>query len=194
MSIDLHITFRGMESSPSADAQVRRRAEELEQFSGRITACRVTLESVERHHRHGRIYQVRVDLTVPGGSIVVNREPGRDHAHEDLHVAIRDAFDAARRRLQDRMRRLDGETKHHEEPQIGHIVRLFPDRGFGFLETSSGEEVYVHRNCVSNGGFGNLKVGDRVRYVVDPEEGEKGAQASFVAVVNGGVPSSKSGI
>jgi hypothetical protein len=48
-------------------------------------------------HRQGTIYHVRVDLTAPGGEVVVNREPGEDHTHEDLHVAIRDAFDAARR-------------------------------------------------------------------------------------------------
>jgi hypothetical protein len=53
---------------------------------------------------------------VPGGKIVVSREPGEDHSHEDLHVAVRDAFDAVRRRLQDHMRRLDGDTKQHERP------------------------------------------------------------------------------
>ncbi len=59
------------------------------------------------------IYNVRIDLTVPGGTIAVNREPGEDHAHEDMHVAVRDAFDAARRKLQDHMRRLEGKTKQH---------------------------------------------------------------------------------
>ena len=116
MSADLQITFRGMDSSPSVEEQVRRRAAELEQFSDRISGCRVTLEAAHRHHRQGRIYQVRVDLSVPGGKLMVSREPGEDHAHEDIHVAIRDAFDAARRRLQDHMHRLDGKTKQRETP------------------------------------------------------------------------------
>jgi cold shock CspA family protein len=111
---------------------------------------------------------------------VANREPGEDHAHEDIHVAIRDAFDAARRRLQDHMRRLDGQLKQHAVPSIGRIVRVFAERDYGFLETESGDEVYVHRNAVVGGGFDKLKVGGRVRYVVDPEEGQKGAQASTV--------------
>jgi len=64
MAVDLHISFRGMEPSPAAEAQVRRRADELEQFSDRISACRVVLEAVDRHHQHGRIYQARVDLKV----------------------------------------------------------------------------------------------------------------------------------
>ena len=89
-------------------------------------------------HRQGTIYHVRVDLTVPGGEVVVNREPGEDHAHEDLHVAIRDAFDAARRRLQDRMRRLDGQTKLHEPQPIGRIARVFAERDHAFLETADG--------------------------------------------------------
>jgi ribosome-associated translation inhibitor RaiA len=114
---EVQITFRGMESSPSAETQVRHKVEELQQFSDRISACRVTLETAHRHHRQGNVYQVRVDLAVPGGKIVVNREPGEDHAHEDLHVAIRDAFGAARRRLQDHVKRLDGVRKQHAPPQ-----------------------------------------------------------------------------
>ena len=185
MPAEVQISFRGMETSPSADAQVRRRAEELQQFSDRVTACLVTLEVAHRRHRQGTIYQVRVELAVPGGKIVVNREPGEDHAHEDMHVAIRDAFDAARRRLQDHMRRLDGQTKQHEAPLIGRIARVFAERDYAFLETADGEEVYLNRNAVTGGGFDTLKVGDRVRYVVDPEEGENGPQASTVVPLDG---------
>lgn len=180
MIADVHISFRGMEPSPAAEAQIRRLVDELEQFSNRISACRVVLEASDRRHRRGRIYHVRVDLTVAGGKVVVNREPGHDHAHEDPHSSIRDAFDAARRRLQDHMRRLDGQTKHHEPPSTGHIATLFAERDYGFLETDAGEEVWFHRNSVSGGDFNKLKIGDRVRYVADPTEGEKGAQASAV--------------
>ena len=184
MPATFSISFRNMESSPSVEAQVRRRAEELEQFSDRITACRVTLEATHRRHRQGTIYRVSVDLAVPGGKVVVNREPGEDHAHEDMHVAIRDAFDAARRRLQDHMRRMDGTIKQHEAPSVGRITQLFAERNYGFLAAETGEEVYVHRNSVVGGGFDKLKVGDRVRYVIDPEEGEKGAQASTVVALD----------
>lgn len=185
MAVDLHISFRGMEPSPAVEAQVRRRADELEQFSDRISACRVVLEAVDRHHKHGRIYHARVDLTVSGGRVVASREPGLNHAHEDLHVAIRDAFDAARRRLQDHMRRLDDRTKQHEPPSTGRVATLFAERDYGFLETEMGEEVYFHRNCVADDHFENLKVGERVRYVIDREEGEKGVQASAVMPLEG---------
>ena len=116
MPAEVQISFRGMATSPAVEAQVRRRAEELQQFSDRVAACRVTLEAAHRRHRQGTIYRVHIELAVPGGTIVANREPGENHAHEDMHVAIRDAFDAARRQLQDHMRRLDGHTKQHEAP------------------------------------------------------------------------------
>jgi cold shock CspA family protein/ribosome-associated translation inhibitor RaiA len=180
MTMDVQITFRDMEPSPAAEAQVRHRADELGQFSDRISACRVVLETADHHHRHGRIYHVRVDLTVAGGQIVANRDSGLNHAHEDLHVAIRDAFDAARRRLQDHMRRLDGETKQHEPALTGRIASVFAERDYGFLETAAGEEVYFHRNSVAGNGFSKLQVGEQVRYVIDLAEGEKGAQASAV--------------
>lgn len=186
MAVDFHISFRGMEPSPAAEAQVRRRVEELEQFSDRISACRVVLEAVDRHHQHGRIYHARVDLTVAGGRVVASREPGVNHAHEDLHVAIRDAFDAARRRLQDHMRRLDGQTKQHEPPLIARVATVFAERDYGFLETGTAEEIYFHRNSVAGHGFDRLKVGERVRYVLDPEAGEKGAQASAVIPLEDG--------
>ena len=108
MPVDVKISFRGMDPSPSVEAQVRRKAEELEQFSDRLSTCRVTLEAANRRPRQGKIYHVRIGLGVPGREVVVSRESAEDHAHEDLHVAVRDAFDAARRQLQDHMQRLNG--------------------------------------------------------------------------------------
>jgi cold shock CspA family protein/ribosome-associated translation inhibitor RaiA len=180
MPVDVQISFRGMAVSPSIEAQVRRRADELQQFSDRVHACRVTLKAAHRRHRHGTIYEARVELLVPGGEVVVNREPGMDHAHEDMHVAVRDAFDAARRRLQDHMRRLDGRTKPHAAPSIGRVAQVFAERDYVFVETDAGRQIYVHRNAVADGGFDRLKVGDRVRCVIDAEEGDQGPQASAV--------------
>jgi ribosomal subunit interface protein len=86
---------------------------DLERFSDRITGCHVVIAQPHRHRRHGRLWSVRIDLAVPGEEIVVNRQHSRDHAHEDVHVAIRDAFDAARRRLEDHVRRMRGDEKTH---------------------------------------------------------------------------------
>lgn len=114
MPATLQISFRNMDPTAWAEALVRSRVEELDQFCDRVNACRVVLDAAHRRHRQGRQYQVHIELTVPNGPIVVNRDSGENHAHEDLKVAIRDAFDAARRQLQDHMRRLEGGARPHE--------------------------------------------------------------------------------
>jgi len=105
MQIEPVINFRGMDSSEAVTAKIRERLDKLERFHDRILTCHVVVEAPHRHKHKGKIYEVRIDLSVPRGEIVVNREPGADHAHEDVYVAIRDAFDALRRQLEDYARK-----------------------------------------------------------------------------------------
>lgn len=86
---------------------------QLERVYDRITGCRIVIAQPHRHHREGRLFSVRVDLVVPGGELVVNRDHHRDHTHEDVFVALRDSFLAARRRLEDHVRRLQTNGKRH---------------------------------------------------------------------------------
>lgn len=88
--------------------------DQLERFCDRITGCHVVIAQPHRHHREGRLFSVHVDVRVPGGEIVVNHEHHLDHAHKDVFIALRDAFAAARRRLEDHVRRLRGDEKVHE--------------------------------------------------------------------------------
>jgi len=105
MQVPLQITFRQMETSPALEARIRQRAGELEQYCDRITACHVTVEAQhKRRHHQGNLFQVSIDLVVPGQEIAASSGRDLDHAHEDAHVAVRDAFDALRRRLEDHMR------------------------------------------------------------------------------------------
>lgn len=97
----LQVTFRGMDPSEFVDKRIEESATKLFELESRITGCHVTVESRHRHHHKGQIFHVCIDLTVPGAEIAVSREPEQDHSHEDVYVAIRDAFDAARRRLKD---------------------------------------------------------------------------------------------
>ena len=183
MSYPIQVTFHGLEPSPAIEARVRERAEKLAEFYDRIVSCRVVVEAPHHHHHKGRLYTVRIDLSVPGDEIVVNRNSDRDHSHEDVYVAIRDAFDAARRRLQDYVRRRRGFVKRHEPPAVARVARLFPEEGYGFLVTPEGDEIYFHRNAVLNDGFARLKVGCEVRYSLIEGEGIKGPQASTVHLV-----------
>ena len=109
----LQITFKEMASSPAIESDIRRRAERLERLFDRITGCHVTVAATTRSQRQGKIYNCTVDITVPGSEIVAGHVGPNDPAHEDVHVAIRDAFDAAGRRLSDHARRMRGDTKTH---------------------------------------------------------------------------------
>ena len=181
MQLPLQITFRYMEPSAAIEARIRERVAKLDRFYDRIMSCRVIVEAPHRHHHQGKLYHVRVDLTVPGGELVVSREPAEHHAHEDVYVAIRDAFDAAQRRLADYARRQRQDVKAHEESPHGRIARLFADEGYGFIETADGRQVYFHENAVVNSVFARLAVGTAVSFV--EESGDKGPQASTVRIV-----------
>ncbi len=180
MTTWLQITFRNMDPSPAVEARIRERAEELEQFYDRIVSCRVMIEAPHRRHEQGKIYHVRVDLKVPGKEIVVKRDPSEHHAHEDIYVAIRDCFNAVQRQLEDHVRNRRGDIKAHEVPGHGKIRNLIAEQDYGFIEASDGTDVYFHRNAVTNHAFDKLKIGEEVRFVLHPGEGEKGPQASTV--------------
>ncbi len=182
MQIPLQISFRDVDPSEAVESKIRERAAKLDRYYERIMSCRVVVEAPHRRHHQGRLYHVRVDLTVPQGELVVSREPVENHAHEDVYVAIRDAFDAAQRRLADYARRQRGDVKMREAPPTDRVSKLFPTEGYGFIATSDGREVYFHRNSVLNDAFGRLEVGCEVQYV--EEQGEKGPQASTVRLMN----------
>ncbi len=178
MRLPLQITYRDMLPSQAVDRCIRERTERLDQFCDRITSCRVVVESRHRRHHQGALYHIRIDLTAPGDEIVVSREPALHQTHEDVYVAIRDAFDAARRRLEDYVRRQRRQTKVHETAPRGRIVRLDTRSDYGFIETPDGREIYFHRNSVVDADFERLKVGNVVRF--HEETGDKGPQASTV--------------
>jgi cold shock CspA family protein len=180
MPVPLQITFKDMDPSPAIEARIREKAAHLEQFGRDLLRCHATVAALRGRGQQGKRWRVRVELFMPRGEVVVAREGPKDGAHEDVYVAMRDAFDAAVRQLEDRVRVLRGQTKHHEAPEEGRIVRLFPEQGYGFIETSDGQEVYFHRNSVIERGFDRLAVGDAVRVVVDEEESAQGPQASTV--------------
>jgi cold shock CspA family protein/ribosome-associated translation inhibitor RaiA len=180
MEIPVRITFRDMESSPTVESQIRARVEELGRFHPRLTGCHVVVEAHHRHHRKGKLYHLAVHVVAPDGEVVVRRDPAEHHAHEDIHVAIRDAFDAVRRQLQDHVRFRRGDVKQHEVPPHGVIERLFQQEGYGFIRSADDHEIYFHRNSVVEGSFDALQVGDEVRFALHEGEGEKGAQASTV--------------
>ncbi|MBL6952156.1 MAG: HPF/RaiA family ribosome-associated protein [Alphaproteobacteria bacterium] len=179
MQSPLEIVFEDMDPSDALGARLREEAAKLELFTDRITSMRTVVAKPHRQHQKGNTYRVRVHITMQGASdVIVNRDPGDRGAHEDVYVTIRDAFSAARRQLQDRVRKLQGHVKEHEIPPHGVIATLVPDEDHGFISTSDGREIYFHRNAVADEEFDALEVGQKVRFSED--RGDKGPQASFV--------------
>ena len=116
MTIPVQITFRHMESSAAVETRVRELAGHLGVFSDRIQSCRVVVDSPHRHHHQGKVYNVKVQLELPGEDVVVDMERPDRTDHEDVYVVLRDAFDAARRQLQQRMSSLRGEPTLRAKP------------------------------------------------------------------------------
>jgi ribosome-associated translation inhibitor RaiA len=108
-SPELRITFHGMESSPAVEQRIRQKVAGLQRFSDRIHGCHVTVEAPHRHGHSGKLYKVGLTIQMPGQELVVRRAGPQDHAHEDIYVALRDAFDAATRQIEDRVRIVRGD-------------------------------------------------------------------------------------
>lgn len=101
MKTPLQITFRDMPPSDALEAHIRDKAEKLEQYFADIISCRVVVEQPAKHQQQGKPFNVHIDLGVPRSEIVVDRQE-----NEDVYVAVRDAFDAAKRRLEDYAKQL----------------------------------------------------------------------------------------
>jgi cold shock CspA family protein len=180
MQQPIQITFRHMKPSEQVEANIRQKAEKLDQVHDHIMSCHVIVESDHKHHHQGNLFHIRIDVTVPGKELVVSREP-QNHAHEDVYVTIRDAFDAMCRLLKDHARKQRYEVKAHDVVPHGRISQLLPDEDYGRIETSDGRDIYFHRNSVINGNFDKLELGSEVRF--DEEMGDDGPQASTVHVL-----------
>ena len=108
MEIPLQVTWRNIDKSDAVDADIREKAEKLNEFHDHIMSCRVVVEASHKHHHKGNLYRLRINIRVPDRELVVTRDPGDEHAHEDIYVTVRDAFDAMRKQLQHHARNRPG--------------------------------------------------------------------------------------
>jgi ribosomal subunit interface protein len=115
MGLPVRITFRDLEHSDAIETSVRRHAEKLLTFEERIVGCDIAIEAPHRHKQHGRHYRVRVNVSVPGATLIADRNPDAAQTHEDLYVAIDDAFARAARVLRDHVAK---RGRHHPEVPV----------------------------------------------------------------------------
>jgi len=171
----VQVTFRDFPYSEALETHIYEHVEKIKQFFDHFIHCRVVLSVPQKHKHQGKIFNVRITLLVPGKDIVVTRKE-----NEDIYVAIRDAFDAVMRKLEDYLRRRRGNVKTHDLPLQGSIVRLFPEEGFGFVKGQDDNEYYFSATNVASTTFDRLSVGDVVQFLI--ESGGDGLQARHITV------------
>ncbi len=170
MQIAPVVSFSGMDTSKALKAHILEKIAVLEKFHPRIISCKVIVNSPHRLHHKGRLYSVRITLAVPGKQIAVGLDPGNNHAHEDVLVAIRDAFDDARRRFEDLLRMQSSHrTKQPRIAMQGEVVRLFPNNGYGFIAAADGREIFFNFDRLSDKARQNIELGTKVRFTVTDE-------------------------
>ena len=176
MRIPLQVTFRNMPHSDAIEAKIVEKSAKLDRFFGRIMSCRVVVDESQRRHHKGKLYTIHLDMTVPGKELAISRQED-----EDPYVAVRDAFNAAVRLLEEHGRIKHGEVKAHVEPATGRIVKIFPESDYGFIKTADSREIYFHRNSLLDGtDLAQLKFGTEVSFI--EEQGYDGPQAARVVV------------
>jgi len=175
MKQPLEIRFIGLEPSPAVESAAREKAGKLDRYCPDIMSCRVTIEEQHKHRRQGRPFAVRIDVTVPHHELSVDREHD-----EDVYVALRDAFDDMRRRLEDSVRQVRGLEKVHATPLHGEVVRFADEGRCGFIRTPDGNEYWFGPDNVAGVPFEHVELGARVQFV--PDVAAEGRQAKRVSL------------
>lgn len=169
----VQIVVRDMPNSPALEDHIRKKAQKLTHFYDRINSCRIVIEVPQKHKRQGKLFSVRIDITVPGRELVVNRK-----LDEDVYVAIRDAFSALLRQLDSYACKRRGQVKTHSQADFGYVKKLFQDEGYGFIQGVDGNEFYFSLTNVTHPTFEQLAIGDIVHFIGMP--GDDGFQAHHV--------------
>lgn len=159
MQIQPRVIFRDIPQSKVLERNVLQKIDKLEQFYHHIMRCDVVVEQNQKHHHQGKLYQVKILLSVPNRKLTV-----RHGNVEDVYVAVRDAFNAARRQLLSYARQRRGEVKAHPLRLHGEVVRIYPIQGYGFI-TCQGEEYYFSDANLTNGDFCKIEVGTNVAFI-----------------------------
>ncbi len=113
MNTPLEISFKGLDKSAAVEAKIAEKAAKLEKHYDRMTHCRVVVSAPNKHAHKGKIYEIKIDIGIPEHApVIVTHESAVGNATEDLSVALRDAFLAAQRQLDDTVSRIKNGAKN----------------------------------------------------------------------------------
>jgi len=161
MMLPLQITTHDVPCTDFLKQYIQGRFDKLQQFCSSLVSCRVDIDMPHMHKYSGRLINVSVSMLVPEGTMTVNR-----HASDDVYAAVRDAFEAASDRLEDRLRQKESLGKSNDDLMQGRVGRIFEYDGYGFIETQDGREYFFSRDSVTDsGGFSKIKRGTEVQFL-----------------------------
>ncbi len=171
--LPVQITIRDMQGSDALEEHIRSKAVKLKQFYNHIISCRIVVEFEQKHKHRGKLFNVRIDVMVPGKELVSTRK-----IDEDLYIAIREAMSAITRQLDNHSHKRHGRVKTHSKSMHGVVARIKEEEGYGFIEGTDGNEYYFSVTNVRHPNFNHLMIGDAVEYI--PEPVNQGWQACHV--------------
>jgi ribosome-associated translation inhibitor RaiA len=143
MKVPLEIAYRDVKRNDGLTSLIEEKTAKLEKYCDYINSCRVAIEMPSKGRRSGNHYLIRLDITVPPGhEILIKQQIQEGEASDALSSAVRDAFNAAGRRLQEFVERQREEVKIHPEQEVnGWVTGLKQDEGFGFNQSLEGHKV-----------------------------------------------------
>lgn len=180
MKVPLEYSVKGIEASDELRDLVREKVDQLERHYGGITSCHVYIRAPHQRHHKGNLFEITVEVRVPGHELVAKVHQNDAAVHEHLEVAVRDAFAAMARKIRTWKQKARGDVKDHEGPLQGRIAEINHEEGYGQIIATDQRLVYFHRNSVVGGSFDDLQPRDTVELVVQADESEIGPQASTV--------------
>lgn len=184
MTIPLEISFRDIEPTDEAKDYIRERVDYLGRLYDGITSCQVYISAPQSKQRSGHLYDITIEVRVPGKELVASNRKDDVQEHQYILVALRNAFSIIERDLKIYRQKMRGEVKHHEGMLQGKIVEIRHDNGFGQIAANDGRVIYFHENAVVAGDFAALKVGDTVELVARQDDSAIGPQASTVRPIS----------
>lgn len=184
METPLELAFRNIEPSDEIKKLVAEKAQHLETFYDGITSCHVYIRAPHKSQKKGDLYEVTIEVRVPGDELVVRQDQNDAPEHEHMPVAIRDAFAAMTRKIKRWKDKIGGDVKVHEGALQGRVVEIYHDAGYGQIMATDNRLIYFHGNSVVDGNFRDLHRRDVVELVVQSDESEIGPQASTVRKIS----------
>lgn len=180
MQTPIEISFKHVEPSDEIKALVEEKVAQLEKFYDGITSCHVYIRAPHQSQRKGNLFEVTIEVRVPGDELVVGNNQNDVARHEHLEVTLRDAFAAMAKEIKRWKGQISGEVKTHDGQLQGKIVEIHHDQDYGQIIATDNRLIYFHRNSVVDGTFDDLRPRDPVELVVQTKESDIGPQASTV--------------